>query len=450
MGDERQRRTSEAVADLDRLGERRECRGDAVRVLGEHRRDRLPREHFVPRLHSDHESDGGIDHVVHRGPAAAEIDHRPADESWAHPGDDARPRRREDLDRLGLRQDGGIFHDLGIPALRLDHLFELLRRESRAEGVLEALAGLGAGLLHAGGQQHLDAERVSHVHQVGRAFPAQRQDRFFGFERVAAGPAEGSIHRRQQRDGGTAAIFAEGDHRPGQLETELGIRQERALAVLHVEHQGVESLGELLRHDAGGDQGDRLDGPGDVPQGVEFLVRRRDLRRLPDQHAPQRHQLGLRLGQRDLGAESRNRFELVERAAGVPEAAPRHHRDGDAAGGDERRQDQGHLVADAAGRVFVDARRGPAVEVEALSGGEHGVGEGGELVPLETAQEHRHEERGHLVVGDAPGGVGGDQRRPLLGAQRPAVALALDHRHDEHYRPLPVGNPRCVSRCHSP
>src|SRR2546427_9435630 len=58
----------------------------------------------------------------------------------------------------------------------------------------------------------------------------------------------------------------------------------------------------------------------------------------------------------------RSRLELVEGAAGVAQPAARHHRHGHAARRHERREHQRHLVADAAGRVLVDARCPPRVE----------------------------------------------------------------------------------------
>ena len=48
---------------------------------------------------------------------------------------------------------------------------------------------------------------------------------------------------------------------------------ERAVARLHVEHQAVDPLGQLLRHDRGRDQRDRLDGRRRVAEGVERACR---------------------------------------------------------------------------------------------------------------------------------------------------------------------------------
>ena len=56
-------------------------------------------------------------------------------------------------------------------------------------------------------------------------------------------------------------------------------------------------------------------------------------------------------GCRDVAGD---RLELVERAAGVAEAAPGNHRHEGAAGRQHRREHQADIVADAAGRMLVD------------------------------------------------------------------------------------------------
>ena len=61
-----------------------------------------------------------------------------------------------------------------------------------------------------------------------------------------------------------------------------------------------------------------------------------------------------------IGAEARNRFQLVQRAAGVPERAARHHRHHDSRGRRQRRHDEAGLIAHAAGGVFVHLHAGNA------------------------------------------------------------------------------------------
>ena len=57
---------------------------------------------------------------------------------------------------------------------------------------------------------------------------------------------------------------------------------------------------------------------------------------------------------RQLDAEARDRLELVERPARVPEPAAAHLPERHAARGDDRPDGDRRLVADAAGRVLVD------------------------------------------------------------------------------------------------
>ena len=99
-------------------------------------------------------------------------------------------------------------------------------------------------------------------------------------------------------------------------------------------------------------------------------------------------------------AEAGNRFELVERAAGVAETAARHLRHDDAARRGDRREDDRDLVADAAGAVLADLDAGNVREVDALAGSHHRVGEPAGLLVGHAAQDDRHQQRRRLVVGD--------------------------------------------------
>ena len=113
----------------------------------------------------------------------------------------------------------------------------------------------------------------------------------------------------------------------------------------------------------------------------------------------------------ELGVEAGDGFELVECAAGVAEGAAGDHGDGDAGreleagGGEDGGDEEGGLVADAAGGVLVDGEGVERCGVEGFAGEAHGVGEGGELVRREAALEDGHEERGDLGVGDFVSGV---------------------------------------------
>ena len=62
-------------------------------------------------------------------------------------------------------------------------------------------------------------------------------------------------------------------HRAGELTSGVDILHEGTRADLHVQDQGTRALGDLLAHDRGRNQRDRLHGRGDVAQRVELLVR---------------------------------------------------------------------------------------------------------------------------------------------------------------------------------
>ena len=160
------------------------------------------------------------------------------------------------------------------------------------------------------------------------------------------------------------------------------------------------ALGDLLRHDARRDQRDRLDGAGGVAERVEPLVGggqvaagRADRRAHVGQLRPQRRRVEVR-------PPAGDRLQLVERAAGVAEAAAGELRHRDAERRDERRERQGDLVADAAGGVLVDRRPAEPLERHPLPGVDHREGEVADLPPVHAVQQHRHRPGGHLLVGD--------------------------------------------------
>ena len=68
--------------------------------------------------------------------------------------------------------------------------------------------------------------------------------------------------------------------------------------------------------------------------------------------------------------------------------------------GNDGRDDQRRLVADAAGGVLVDGFVAEAGEVDGVAGAHHRVGQHGGLVVGHALVEYRHRPRGHLVVGN--------------------------------------------------
>src|SRR5207248_11644883 len=113
------------------------------------------------------------------------------------------------------------------------------------------------------------------------------------------------------------------------------------------------SFRQFLAHDGSADQANVFHGGGDVAQRIDFFVGRSDLRSLADQRHSTCRQDIANLFQRERGVESGNRFEFIERATGVAQAAAADHRHVQAAGGDDGRENERSFLADSASRVLI-------------------------------------------------------------------------------------------------
>ncbi len=190
----------------------------------------------------------------------------------------------------------------------------------------------------------------------------------------------------------------------GELAGARLVLHERAAADLHVEHEAVDPLGELLREDRRDDERDALDRRRDVAQRVDALVGGGDLRGLPD-HA--RADLARRCRRSRSATSSVRKPGIASSLSSVPPVWPRPRPltigtgtpHAATSGARQRR----HLVADAARRVLVDLdARARRERSSTLPGVEHRLRERHGLGVVEPAEEDRHEERGHLVVRDLP------------------------------------------------
>jgi hypothetical protein len=195
------------------------------------------------------------------------------------------------------------------------------------------------------------------------------------------------------------------------------------------------TLSDLLRHDRGRDQGQDVDGCGDVPEPVELLVGRHEICGLADDREPEVLHLLHETIDGEVDVEAWDRLELVERAAGVAQPAAAHLADGHSAGGDDRADRDRRLVADAAGRVLVDdlapERSG---EVERASARDHRVGQRVGLRGRHAAEVDGHAERRELVVRDLAARVAEDQLCDLAGGKLFPVPLPLDQlRRVDHF-----------------
>ena len=91
---------------------------------------------------------------------------------------------------------------------------------------------------------------------------------------------------------------------------------------------------------------------------VQFAVGGRQPIGLPDEAQAQFRQLFFELRGAEIGAEARNRLQLIERAAGVAERAAGHHGYHHPRGGREWRHDETGLIAHAAGGMLVHFHAG--------------------------------------------------------------------------------------------
>jgi len=131
------------------------------------------------------------------------------------------------------------------------------------------------------------------------------------FEPVAGEAAERLLHAGEESDGRGAGAGSGLNHEGGQIAGCFERGEEGAGADLDVEHKGVKRLGELLAHDAGGDEKGRLDGAGVVAHGVEEAVGGDEGGSLADERGTCFTQDSGEAREGELGVEAGDGFELV-------------------------------------------------------------------------------------------------------------------------------------------
>ena len=225
----------------------------------------------------------------------------------------------------------------------------------------------------------ISRERDRDLDEVGRPTAFERLDGFGHLEPIPGRAPEHGLHRGLERQRCARRWLHRSHHRFRELAARVGIRQERAGAVLHVEHQCVRSLRDLLRHDRRRDERDRLDGAGDVAQRVELVIGRCEPRARGRDHAADIVEDCDHLVRR----QSARHPGIASILSSVPPVWPRPRPEscGTAAphaatSGTRIKRD---LVADATGRVLVDGRPGHRRQVEALAALDHRRGPCGQL-----------------------------------------------------------------------
>ena len=287
----------------------------------------------------------------------------------------------------------------------------------------------------AGQRSQMPGEDQAQLLEATGSLAAQDLDRLPDLERVADELTERLVHVGDQGRARPAGIAADGDAQLGESAGGVDLAHERARARLHVEQDVLRSAGQLLAHDAGGDQGRVLDGRGDVAQRVHPPVGGVQGVGLGADREADRPGLADQLGHRQLGSHPGDRVELVQGAAGVAEPAPRQLQHLHPERRREWRDDQRRAVAHPSGGVFVDGRPRQPGEVDRLSGVDHRRGEDSGLPRGEAADPARHEERRHLVVRQLLTRVTEHQFAQRAGVDLAAVAFGGDHLGHRHRRP---------------
>ena len=216
--------------------------------------------------------------------------------------------------------------------------------------------------------------RLDELDEIGRPFSPEGGDGLLHLERIPDGPSEGLFHPRDDGSYVLPEAAPDRDHQSREGPGRGDVLHEGALPVLDVEEDGIGPRGELLRHDRARDEGNRLDGRGDVAEGVKLLVGRVDLGGLPGNGDADGGDLlpdGF-LGKIDV--RPGDGLHLVEGSPGVAKPPPAHLGDLAAEARDEGHEGKGGLVADPAGRVLVELDPWDIAQVDEVPAIHHRLG----------------------------------------------------------------------------
>jgi len=141
----------------------------------------------------------------------------------------------------------------------------------------------------------------------------------------------------------------------------------------------------------------------------------------------------LRRGQVDVVA--RDGFQLIQRPAAEPQAAPAHFGHHHAGGRHQRQDDQRGLVPHAAGRMLIHSVVGHFREIQHIAGMGHRQRQVDRLPAAHALQVDGHQPGSRLVIRQVVAGVGAHKPPDFLCGQLAAVALAGNHIHSPHGKP---------------
>ena len=164
-----------------------------------------------------------------------------------------------------------IYRD--IAALCCNHLLEFIQCSTGENGFPSQFAAVDDIPL-ASQVEHIGCQLPADGCQFHRAVTLQRLHRLTYFQCVAYRIAQRSIHIGDQSHGTPSHRFADLHHRFGQAHTIFQCFHKGPAAHLYIQYDTVRSSGNLLGHDAGGNQRDALYGGSDITEGIELLVGR--------------------------------------------------------------------------------------------------------------------------------------------------------------------------------
>ena len=247
-------------------------------------------------------------------------------------------------------------------------------------------------------------------------------------DRIAGSAGERLIHVCQERSCPQARSACHFRERAGEGACVLPRLHEGAIACLHIHHQSVEPRRQLLGKNGGGDQWDGFNCGRHIADGVEPRIRRSQIAGLPNDRAARRlqHKREKRFIRRRI--ISWNGFELVERAARVPQSASRNHRHAAAARRHHGRQHEAHIIADTARRMLVEHWTAKRVRapVHHPARMRHGLRQRCAFAARHAAKKHSHCKSSGLLACYRAARQPGDKKSDGLPAQHASVAFGAD------------------------
>ena len=96
------------------------------------------------------------------------------------------------------------------------------------------------------------------------------------------------------------------------------------------------------------------------------------------------------------------------------------------------RRNQAGFIAHAAGRMFVHLHAGNRRQVDGFAGLHHPLGQRADFAVGHAGEKYRHEERGHLIIGDGSAGITVNEESDFVRGQLFAVPLAMDQVDSSH------------------